>query len=106
MSLKSFNVGIIGYGLSAKVFHIPLLASVPELKFYAIVQRTPKPDDDAGKDHPGIKSYRSSEELIKDEAVDVIIVTTTPETHFELTKSALENGKHGRYERECTRIEF
>ena len=81
--------------MSAKVFHIPLITTVPELRFYAIVQRNPKPNDDAEKDHPGVKRYHSSEEMIKDEAVDLVIVTTTPETHFSLSKLALENSKNG-----------
>jgi len=80
MSSKSYNVGIIGYGLSAKVFHIPLILAVPEFKLYAIVQRSPKPDDNAEKDHPGIKAYRSTEDMVADEKLDVVVVTTIP-TH-------------------------
>ena len=95
MASKTWNVGVVGYGFSAKVFHIPFVQEVPELKLYAVVQRTPKPDDDAEKDHPGIKSYRTTEEMVKDEGVDVVIITTAPDSHFELTKLALESGKHG-----------
>jgi len=95
MASRPFNVGIIGYGLSAKVFHIPLILTVPEFKIYAIVQRSPKPDDDAEKDHPGVKVYRSSSEMAQDPAIDVIVVTTVPDSHFSLTKEALEGGKHG-----------
>ena len=95
MASRTFNVGIIGYGMSAKVFHIPLITTVPELKLYAIVQRNPKSDDDAEKDHSGIKRYHSTEDMVKDDKVDVVIVTTPPVTHLELAKLALENGKHG-----------
>ena len=95
MASKTWNVGVVGYGFSAKVFHIPFVQEVPELKLYAVVQRTPKPDDDAEKDHPGIKSYRTTEEMVKDAGVDVVIITTAPDSHFELTKLALESGKHG-----------
>ncbi|KAL8948432.1 MAG: hypothetical protein Q9222_005384 [Ikaeria aurantiellina] len=94
MASKSYNVGIIGYGASAKVFHIPLIEVVPELNFYAIVQRHPAPDNDAIKAHPGVKGYRAAEDMVKDTTVDIVVVTTTPTTHFELTKLALENGKH------------
>lgn len=80
--------------MSAKVFHIPLIATVPELKLYAIVQRNPKSDDDAEKDHSGIKRYHSTEDMVKDDNVDAVIVTTPPATHLELAKLALENGKH------------
>ncbi|MCJ1362464.1 hypothetical protein MMC16_001567 [Acarospora aff. strigata] len=92
--MSLFNCAVIGYGLSAKVFHIPLVEAVPELNLYAVVQRNPKVNDDAQKDHPNVKSYRSSEEMVKNSAVDLVIITTTPETHFDLTKLALENGKH------------
>ena len=77
-----------------QVFHIPLIKVTPEFKLYAIVQRTPKSNDDAEKDHPGIKSYRSSEEMVADSEVEVVIVTTAPPSHFALGKLALEHGKH------------
>ncbi|KAL2010344.1 hypothetical protein VTN00DRAFT_6151 [Thermoascus crustaceus] len=94
MASKTWNVGVVGYGFSAKIFHIPFIKAVPEFKLYAVVQRHPKPDDDAEKDHPGIKSYRSTEEMVKDEGVDVVVITTAPDSHYELTKLALEAGKH------------
>jgi predicted dehydrogenase len=97
MSAKKFNVGIIGYGLSAKIFHIPFVTHVPELNLYAIVQRSPKPDNDAERDHPGVKTYRSVEDLLKDDVVDVVIVTAAPDQHFPLTKQGLEAGKHGEH---------
>lgn len=95
MASKTYNVGIVGYGFSAKIFHIPFLKEVPELKLYAVVQRTPKQDDDAEKDHPGVKSFRTAEEMVQDPAVDVVIITTAPDSHFALSKLALEAGKHG-----------
>ncbi|ERF68373.1 hypothetical protein EPUS_06789 [Endocarpon pusillum Z07020] len=94
MSARKFNVGIIGYGLSAKIFHIPFVTYVPELNLHAIVQRSPKPDNDARKDHPGVQIYPSVDDLCQDEMVDVVIVTTAPDQHFPLAKQALEAGKH------------
>ncbi|KAI9710816.1 MAG: hypothetical protein M1812_007364 [Candelaria pacifica] len=95
MTSKTYNVGIIGYGLSAKIFHLPFILALPsDFNFYAVVQRNPQPDNDAEKDHPNIKSYRSSEELVNDEKIDVVVVTTGPETHYKLTALALKAGKH------------
>lgn len=91
---KTFNFGVIGYGLSAKIFHIPHLTSVPSFKLYGIVQRTPTAGNDAGADHPDAKSWRSADDLLADGAVDVVVVTTPPDSHFSLTKRALEAGKH------------
>ena len=95
MASKIHNVGIIGYGLSAKVFHIPFISVVPELVLYAVVQRTPKPNNDVEKDYPDIRCYRSVEEMLGDAQVDAVIVTTSPDSHLTLTKLALEAGKHG-----------
>ncbi|KAG5205813.1 NAD binding Rossmann fold oxidoreductase [Trichophyton interdigitale] len=94
MAAKAFNVGVIGYGMSAKVFHIPFISVLPEFNLYAIVQRTPSASDDAQKDHPGSKVYRSAEELVNDSAVDVVVITTTPDSHFSLAKLALDAKKH------------
>ena len=101
MSSKRYNIGVIGYGLSAKVFHIPLILTVSDFKLHAIVQRSPKPDDNAEKDHPGVKVWRSADEMVTDEGLDVVVVTTAPDTHPSLAKLALEAGKHGMSQRPC-----
>lgn len=90
----TINVGIIGYGLSAKIFHIPFVTVVPEFKLYALVQRRPTADNDSEKDFPGVKSYRSVDDLVADPQVDLVVVTTTPDSHYALVKQALEAGKH------------
>ncbi|KAH6603184.1 hypothetical protein Trco_007959 [Trichoderma cornu-damae] len=94
MASKTFNVGVVGYGLSAKVFHIPFIITTPGLKLHSIVQRSPKAGDSAPADYPSLKHYTSSDDLVADSEVDVIVVTTPPDNHFDLTKKALEAGKH------------
>lgn len=101
MSKQSFNIGLIGYGLSAKIFHIPFVQAVHELKLYAIVQRRPRAGNDARQDHPQVKVYGSSAELVRDQNVDVVVVNTAPESHFALAKEALEARKHGTIEKTC-----
>ncbi|CZT49765.1 related to oxidoreductase [Rhynchosporium secalis] len=94
MATKKYNVGVIGYGMSAKVFHIPLILTTPSFTLSAIVQRTPTLSNSAITDHPNTKIYHSTAELFADSSVDIIIITTTPETHFEFASSALKSGKH------------
>jgi len=94
MASRKYNVAVIGYGMSAKVFHIPLILSTPTFTLYSIVQRTPKPSDSASADHPSAKIYQSAEQMFADKNIDIIVITTTPNTHFSFTKSALEAGKH------------
>lgn len=84
--------------MSAKIFHIPFVEYVTELRLHSIVQRSPKPNNDAQKDHPEAKIYRSADDLVKDQMVDVVIVTAPPIQHFSLTRQALEAGKHGQHQ--------
>ncbi|KAK7750268.1 hypothetical protein SLS62_007785 [Diatrype stigma] len=91
---KSFNVGIIGYGLSAKVFHIPFVTTTPAFTLHSILQRRPTPESSAPSDHPSIQHFASLDDFLADPALDVVIVTTPPETHFPFTRQALEAGKH------------
>ncbi|KAG9252989.1 uncharacterized protein F5Z01DRAFT_170322 [Emericellopsis atlantica] len=91
---KALNVGVVGYGLSAKIFHIPFITATPTLTLHSIVQRSPKEGNSAPAEHPNLKHYTSADDLLADKEVDVIVVTTPPDNHFELTKRALESGKH------------
>ncbi|KAA8568585.1 hypothetical protein EYC84_007602 [Monilinia fructicola] len=90
MADTKYNVGVIGYGMSAKVFHIPLILVTPSFNLHSIVQRTPKPNDDASKDHPEAKIYNSADAIFADSSIDIIVITTTPETHFPFAKAALQ----------------
>lgn len=89
-----FNVGIIGYGASAKIFHIPFIAVTPQLRLAAIVQRAPSEDSSASRHHPHLRHYNRVQELLADADIDLVIVTTPPDSHSALTKAALEAGKH------------
>ena len=68
MTSEAYKFGVIGYGMSAKVFHIPIIKVVPQFVLYAAIQRHPKPEDNVEE---GIKSYRSTEDMVSDDAVDV-----------------------------------
>jgi predicted dehydrogenase len=85
------GVAVIGFGLAGQVFHAPFVSAVPGLKLEAIMQRK---GDAAGKAYPSARILRSVEEALKDAAVQLIVVATPNETHFDLAKQALLAGKH------------
>ncbi|KAK4209151.1 hypothetical protein QBC37DRAFT_430765 [Rhypophila decipiens] len=92
---KQFNVGIVGYGLSAKVFHIPFVNLTPSLKLHSIVQRSPSGGpDSAPATYPALKHHTTIEPLLADAEVDIVILCTPPQTHFHLASDALRAGKH------------
>lgn len=82
------------HSLSAKIFHMPFINLTPGLKLHSIVQRSPKPGSSAPDDLPSLKHFTSSEEMLKDTNIDLVVVTTPPDSHFEITSKILESGKH------------
>ena len=84
------KVGVIGYGLSAKVFHIPFITSLPDFELTHILQRS---STSALDKNPHVTIVRTPEELW-DTEVQLVIISTPPETHYALAKAALEKGKH------------
>lgn len=85
------GVAVVGFGLAGRVFHAPFVSAVPGLRLEAIVQRK---GDEAAKAYPSVRILRSVEEALSDRAVQLVVVATPNETHFELAKRALAAGKH------------
>ncbi|HEY5215069.1 MAG TPA: oxidoreductase [Acidobacteriaceae bacterium] len=85
------RTAVLGYGFAGRIFHSPFIAAVPGLELSVIVQRH---GDNAAADYPKTRIVRTVEEVFADPAIDLIVVGTPNETHFELAKAALEAGKH------------
>jgi scyllo-inositol 2-dehydrogenase (NADP+) len=83
--------GLMAYGMSGKVFHAPFVDAHPAFKLRAVTERNKK---NASADYPGIISYNTIEELIADEAIELIIINTPNYTHFDYATKALNAGKH------------
>ena len=89
--MADIGVGVIGFGLAAKVFHAPFVSAVPGLSLEVIVERS---GVKAAAAYPAAKIVRSVEELLNDAGVRVVVVATPNETHFALARQALNAGKH------------
>lgn len=85
------RTAVLGYGFAGRIFHSPFIATVPGLELSTIVQRH---GDTAAADYPGTKIVRTVEEAFGDPAIDLIVVGTPNDSHFELAKAALLAGKH------------
>jgi len=89
--MAEINTAVIGFGLAGRVFHAPFVSAVPGLRLDAIVQRR---SDEAAKAYPEARILRSFDEVLKDAAVQLVVVGTPNETHFSLARQALLAGKH------------
>ncbi len=87
----SIGVAVVGFGLAGRVFHAPFVDAVPGLDLLGIVERH---GDAAARAWPGVRVFRSVQEALDDAAVNLVVVGTPNETHFEIARAALRAGKH------------
>ena len=113
MSTNKVNVGVIGFGklsislhlslanifehkkigMSARVFHCPLVTSSPFLHLYGVVERR---SDKSKEVYPWVQVFKSTEDLFANKEVDLVVITTPNESHYTLALEAMKAGKHGK----------
>lgn len=82
---------ILSYGMSGEVFHAPLLHAHPGFRLKTIWQRT---SDKAKLQYPSVQIVRRIEEILHDPEIELVVVNTINDTHFDFARRALEAGKH------------
>lgn len=85
------NVGLVGFGISAKVFHAPFLTTNKKFNLLSVVERH---KNESAEKYPGVQVVRSLDELLQNNAIDLVVITTPNETHHPYAQAALEAGKH------------
>eukprot|EP01134_Creolimax_fragrantissima_P004699 CFRG4699T1 len=85
------KVGVIGCGMSAQVFHIPLITASASLELTAISSSKREVVEGLC---PGVHVYDTPEALITESEVTLVVITAPNPVHFSLAKLAMENGKH------------
>ncbi|NDI98698.1 Gfo/Idh/MocA family oxidoreductase [Flavobacterium sp. LaA7.5] len=96
--MQKIKTALVSYGMSGKVFHAPFLQ---EHSGYELVGAWERSKKNIQNDYPDTKSYNSFEELLND-SVDLVIVNTPVNTHYEYAKKALQAGKHALVEKAFT----
>ena len=89
--MSPIRTAILSFGMSGRVFHAPFLNLHTGFELYGVWERT---KSESLAFYPGIKIFRSLEELLADDSIELVIVNTPTATHFDYTRKALEAGKH------------
>jgi len=84
------RVALIGYGLAGRVFHAPLIAATEGLELVAVVLRR---TDEIIAAYPGV-AVATAEAVFADPGIDLVVVATPNDSHFDLAARALKAGKH------------
>jgi predicted dehydrogenase len=88
---EPIRAAVVGFGLGGRVFHTAYIDAVPGLKLTAIIQRK---GDEAAEAYPQATIHRSVEEMLADRSIQLVAVTTSNQTHFEIGRQCLLAGKH------------
>lgn len=88
---KILKAGLIGYGVSGRVFHAPFLHRDPHYELYAVAERN---SDECRSRYPYVRRYKDPADLLRDPELDLVIITTPNETHMPFAREALLHGKH------------
>jgi scyllo-inositol 2-dehydrogenase (NADP+) len=89
--MQPIKTALCSFGMSGWVFHAPFIHLHDGFELYAVFERT---KNLAAEKYPGIKTFRALEEMLADEAIELVIVNTPNYTHYEYAKLALLAGKH------------
>ena len=89
--MQPIKTAILSFGMSGQVFHAPFLNVLPGFEFYGVWERS---KNLAQEKYPQVKTFRSLDDLLADEKIELVIVNTPNYTHYEYAKLALEAGKH------------
>ena len=86
------RIGIVGCGYVAD-YYVECLKAYPQLKLVGVADR----DQGRAKRfsvHYSTHQYSSLEELLGDKDIDIVLNLTNPASHFSVSRSCLEAGKH------------
>jgi scyllo-inositol 2-dehydrogenase (NADP+) len=91
-NIKIFmKTGVVGFGVAAQFMHLPFISTNPGFQLQYILQRH---GDTAKEKYPSAKIVRSLEEMLIDESLELIVITTPNDSHFDYAWRSLEAGKH------------
>src|SRR5688500_13811538 len=92
--MSTLRVGIVGYGKVGAGAHRKWVTGREDTR-PAAVRDAPEVGRDAARaENPDAAIYESYEELLADPAVQLVVVTTPPNSHCNLAVRAAQTGKH------------
>ncbi len=97
--MAPIKTAILSFGMSGRVFHAPFIHLHPGFELCGVWERT---KSESLALYPNIRIYRSIDEILADDSIELVVVNTPTATHFDFAKKVLEAGKHAIVEKAFT----
>ncbi|KAG5341853.1 hypothetical protein C0989_007678 [Termitomyces sp. Mn162] len=94
---KPINTCVLGVGLAGLTFHVPFILALPQIfTLHSVLERNPQTTGGKVHDRFGVsaKIHRTLEQVLQDSEIELVIIGTPNQTHYDFAKAALEAGKH------------
>jgi len=88
---RPIKTALATFGMSSKVFHGPLLKVNKGFEVSAVLERSKELSREL---FPETSIVRNFEDILKNPEVELVIINTPDELHYEMSKVALLAGKH------------
>ncbi len=85
------KTALLSYGMSGKLFHAPFIDHHPGFQLAGSWERSQKKIQ---ADYPDATSYPTFESLLADPGIELVIINTPTNTHFDYAKKALLANKN------------
>ena len=85
------NTALISFGKASRIFHAPLITSLPAFALTKVVERHHQ--ESLGR-YPWVQVVRDTDTLLQDDSLDLVVITTPNDTHYDLARRCLLAGKH------------
>ncbi|MFD1770177.1 Gfo/Idh/MocA family oxidoreductase [Sphingobacterium suaedae] len=92
--MQQYNVGLIGFSIGGQVFHAPFILGNPSLSLYKVTARKADQQKLLAERYPDTTAVLTVDDIIDDPKIDIVVIATSNDVHYSLTKRALEAGKH------------
>jgi uroporphyrinogen decarboxylase len=100
--MNKVRIGVIGAGWWATSAHIPAVNAHPEAVLVAVQSREKTKAERIARDFGAKHACTSLDEMLSLEALDAVIISSTPNVHFVQAKAALQRGLHVLIEKPMT----
>ena len=89
--MQKIKTALLSYGMSGKVFHAPFLDLHPGFELAGSWERSQK---NIQEDYPLAQSFPSLASILEDTSIDLVVVNTPIDSHYDYAKKVLLAGKH------------
>jgi predicted dehydrogenase len=94
MNNQIIRVGLVGAGNNTRRRHIPGLKAQPGIELVAVANRSLESGERVAREFGIGRVHADWRDVVRADDVDAVCIGTWPYMHCEITRAALEHGKH------------